>query len=289
MTVYVFALMLFTWVLAFALQCVAYLPCRLLLDKYQRAMVLGHIFRKVSCLVIWLNPLWSVKRHGTLSAQPKRAIVMCNHLSNCDPWMTAAGLFPYETKYISKGSLFKVPFGGWAMSMGGDVPVHFTKEKGGWGTVKGSIGKMMSVVKDLIDHNVPVTVFPEGARSRTGRMQTFKDGFFQFAAEHDVPIIPVALNGSQNGWLPGDWKLDFTTVHFTVGTAISGEKDAAALRERVKAEIVRLYNTLPGADPDYPIPHPDDVAAEAARAEKARKMEAAVKDAADSAPKPPSA
>jgi 1-acyl-sn-glycerol-3-phosphate acyltransferase len=45
-------------------------------------------------------------------------------------------------------------------------------------------GCSQAVCKDLLDHNVPITVFPEGARSRTGHMQTFKDGFFQFAAEN---------------------------------------------------------------------------------------------------------
>ncbi len=174
------------------------------------------------------------------------------------------------------------------------------------------------MVKDLLDHDVPVTVFPEGARSRTGRIQTFKDGFFQFAAENgifaqpalffalfflccvrrltsltltltrafrfgvstisDIEIIPCALNGSQNGWLPGDWKLDFTTTHITVGAPIKGIRDAVALREAVRMEILRLYQTLPGADPQYHIPHPDDVAFEAKQKAKA---EAAAKAAAE--------
>jgi len=32
---------------------------------------------------------------------------------------------------ISSASLFNVPFGGWCMRLAGDVPVYFTKEKGG--------------------------------------------------------------------------------------------------------------------------------------------------------------
>jgi 1-acyl-sn-glycerol-3-phosphate acyltransferase len=73
-------------------------------------------------------------------------------------------------------NLFLVPFGGWAMSLAGDLAVHFTPDKGGWGVKKGSIGPMMDQAKSLINNGVFITVFPEGARSKTGELQEFKDG-----------------------------------------------------------------------------------------------------------------
>ncbi len=57
-------------------------------------------------------------------------------------------------------------------------------------------------------------------------------------------------------------------MHFTVGEPVKAEKDAVKLREKVRAEIIRLYHTLPGGKPDYEVPHPDDIAAEAKRAAK---------------------
>jgi len=275
-TIYIVLLMITTWVVTFVIQAVAYVPCRLFLDKYQQMKVLGLIFRVTSGLVCWLNPMWRLTRVKPLKAQPGRAIVMCNHLSNCDPFIMAASLFPFETKYIAKGVLFNVPFGGWAMGLAGDVPVYFTSDKGGWGTVKGSVKKMMETCRELLDHNIPLMVFPEGARSRSGRMQTFKDGFFQFAAENGIDIIPVAVNGSQRAWSPGDWKMNYANIYFTSGETIKVSKgcEAVALRESVRSSIVSLYKSLPGADPQYETPDPEDLRRDQEREAKAKAQQA---------------
>ena len=81
-----------------------------------------------------------------------------------------------QSKYIAKSDLFKVPFGGWAMSLAGDIPVYFTSEKGGWGLAKGSVGAMMSRCKWLVENGCPIMVFPEGARSGSMEMREFKNG-----------------------------------------------------------------------------------------------------------------
>ncbi len=70
----------------------------------------------------------------------------------------------------------QVPFGGWCMSMAGDIPVYFTSEKGGWGLAKGSVGKMMEQCKWLVENGCPLMVFPEGARSGSMDMKEFKKG-----------------------------------------------------------------------------------------------------------------
>jgi 1-acyl-sn-glycerol-3-phosphate acyltransferase len=41
-----------------------------------------------------------------------------------------------------------------------------------------------------------VMLFPEGTRSRDGRLQPFKDGAFELAVEHGVPLIPIAVHGT---------------------------------------------------------------------------------------------
>jgi len=241
-----------------------------------------YIFRKVSCLVVWLNPMWkTVVVNGipaSVESSERPYIFVCNHLSNSDPWhacvlMAQANV---EAKFVSKANLFTVPFGGWSMRLAGDVAVKFTKDRSGWGTEKGSTGKMMAVCKDLVvGHHIPLFVYPEGARTRTGHMTSFKDGFFQFCAENGVDIVPVALNGSQHAWSPGDWRMGFATIHVTAGEPISGERNPVRLRDLVRAEIVRLYKGLPNAKADYDVPHPDDVEferrlKEAVAAEKAK-------------------
>lgn len=55
---------------------------------------------------------------------------MINHTSGADPFIAATAFFPWELKYIFKADLLNIPIAGWTLAMSGDIPVHFTKEKG---------------------------------------------------------------------------------------------------------------------------------------------------------------
>jgi 1-acyl-sn-glycerol-3-phosphate acyltransferase len=50
---------------------------------------------------------------------------------------------------------------------------------------------------------MPVMIFPEGTRSRDGKMGPFKPGAFRLAIEAQVPILPVAVTGSAYGMPKG--------------------------------------------------------------------------------------
>ncbi len=100
------------------------------------------------------------KRHNYL--------FMMNHLSNADPYL-AVRLFWSPTlpdaKWAIKSALFSIPFGGWCLGNRGDLRVKFTKEKGGWGTEKGSVGAMMQQATGILKRGNPLNVFPEGGRN----------------------------------------------------------------------------------------------------------------------------
>jgi 1-acyl-sn-glycerol-3-phosphate acyltransferase len=216
------------------------------LSKGAQTYYLGLIFRLVSGLVTAANPFWSFTLHGKLPAQrPKKLIVMCNHVSNLDPFVTCRALLPWESKYIAKSGLFKVPFGGWAMSMAGDIPVYFTSEKGGWGLAKGSVGKMMENCKWLVENGCPIMVFPEGARSGSMVPREYKNGMFQFAIDNGCAILPIALNNTHKAWSRKD-VLDQADIHLTIGEVIDvNTSDVEALKNQVRTEILRLTASLP--------------------------------------------
>lgn len=53
-----------------------------------------------------------------------------------------------------------------------------------------------SVATTLLDQGVPLLIFPEGGRSRTGEIGTFKPGAAALCKSRDVPCLPVAIVGA---------------------------------------------------------------------------------------------
>jgi len=246
-TLYTALLVLASWLVAFIAQMAVLLPTFWFVKGFHRNQLLGHVFRKASWMVTGLNPFWRVKRIGTFPPTPKGTLIMCNHLSNADPFVLCNALYPWETKYIAKSNLFKIPFGGWCMHFAGDLAVHFTSEKDGWGTRKGSVGKMMDNALAVLKGGGLVTIFPEGQRSPTGELCAFKDGFFRLAVDNKIPILVAALSGSERAFPFHEALLDRSTIYVTVGETLS-PKDGESfeqLRERVSLKMAELKSKLP--------------------------------------------
>jgi 1-acyl-sn-glycerol-3-phosphate acyltransferase len=96
-----------------------------------------------------------------------------------------------------------------------------------------------------------VMIFPEGTRSRTGALGTFKSGAFRLAIDAGVPIVPIAVSGTAAGYPKGSpWVRPCRGVARILepvpaqGYALD---DAAKLRELVRERIA-------AALPDAPAP-----------------------------------
>lgn len=99
----------------------------------------------------------------------------------------------------------------------------------------------------LLDDGVPLLIYPEGTRSRTGAMAKFKNGVAALSIQHKVPVLPIALVGSyaampygQNLPLPGR-----PPVHIVFGIpqrALPGES-APRFTERLSNMVLELHDT----------------------------------------------
>jgi len=139
---------------------------------------------------VWLNPFWKLTVTGR-ERIPWRgpAVIVANHLSLLDILVLYGMFRPY--KWVSKASVFRVPFIGWNMRMNDYV-----------GLVRGdreSIKRMMAHCRAHLAAGVPLLIFPEGTRSPDGVLQPFKDGAFKLAVEAGCPVIPVAISGTYRG------------------------------------------------------------------------------------------
>lgn len=59
-----------------------------------------------------------------------------------------------------------------------------------------SVRTMMAACERAISQGCSVYFFPEGTRSKTGRLKPFKPGAFILAKKMRVPILPVVINGT---------------------------------------------------------------------------------------------
>lgn len=200
-------------------------------DRNRRVL---HLF---SCawaqLYFYVNPFWRLRVTGR-EHLPWRgpAVLVANHLSLGDV-LVLFGLYrPF--KWVSKASVFKAPFLGWNMRLNGYVPLLRGDKE--------SIARMMAQCEAWLDRGVPVLMFPEGTRSPDGTVKPFKDGAFRMAISRQVPIIPIAISGT-DGALP---KHGFILresadcrVHVLppIDVARFGE-DLPALREHVRQVII---------------------------------------------------
>jgi len=87
-----------------------------------------------------------------------------------------------------------------------------------------------------------VIVYPEGTRSRDGRLMPFKRGAFAIAIAGELPILPVTISGSYAAWPPGGIVRGgpiVARVHDPVETTGLAKSDVAALTDHVREIIAR--------------------------------------------------
>lgn len=115
-------------------------------------------------------------------------IFMSNHVSNLDPPALIPKL-PRRTSVLVKKELFRVPILGRAMLMGDLVPVDRSNRE--------AAVNSMRHAEEIMAKGFCLTVFPEGTRSRDGRLLPFKKGPFYIAMDSGIPVVPVTVLGSE--------------------------------------------------------------------------------------------
>ena len=139
---------------------------------------------------------------------PERpCIFMANHVSNLDPPILLP-LLPFRTAFFIKRSLLKIPVVGFGMRLAGFIPVDRD------GRLESARDSVQAASKVLAS-GVNVSTFPEGTRSRTGRLLPFKKGAFYLAMESGAPVIPVSIWGSEQMMTKGSLRIKPGTAHLT--------------------------------------------------------------------------
>ncbi len=143
-------------------------------------------FRLLRGMVFFIWRLWVRKIEGVENI-PKHepVIIFSNHLSYFD-FFVLASILRRQTVFVAVRSLKERSFVGWFMKL--DTIVYVDRERPGFGFFK-------ELIRHL-DAGKQVVIYPEGTRSRSGKMLSPKTGFVKLALKQNIPILPVAMRGT---------------------------------------------------------------------------------------------
>lgn len=116
-------------------------------------------------------------------------VVVSNHRSHYDIPVLYASL-PLSLRMAAKAELFKTPLWGQALRASGFVLIDRRNPDRAHEALREAGAQMRESGHSLY-------VAPEGTRSTDGRLGPFKAGAFRLAQMMDLPIVPVALSGTE--------------------------------------------------------------------------------------------
>lgn len=167
---------------------------------------------------------------GSAPPEGTSVVVASNHQSIYDIpvlfWTV-----PMQLRIISKASLGHFPFLGWHLRRSGHLLVD--RDKPG--------ASVLKKMQRMVSQHASLIIFPEGTRSRDGRVSRFKGGVFLLAIESGLPIVPVSVSGTRHVMLKGRLMTCpghvTVTIHPAIDTTAMTRDDARALAERTRAIV----------------------------------------------------
>jgi 1-acyl-sn-glycerol-3-phosphate acyltransferase len=133
-------------------------------------------------------PWWNLDVRGRENLPTDGPYLLCpNHQSFMDvPALYGLGA---SFKWVLDRRFMRVPvFAAW-MRACGYVAVDPTDPS--------SVRRMLEEMERWLRRGMPVAVFPEGTRSRDGRVGPMRRGPFRVAMAVDAPVVPVVIRGTR--------------------------------------------------------------------------------------------
>jgi 1-acyl-sn-glycerol-3-phosphate acyltransferase len=160
----------------------------------------------------------------------RSAMFVANHNSWMDIPFLGGTIGWRNYKIISKAELGRVPILGKSIVVGGHIMLDRSSRKSSIRTLKQGI----NYLKD----GVHLCTFPEGTRTRTGRLMPFKNGAFKMAYKAGAPVIPLSIVGSEKA-MPVHWMFPYRASRPVTRVIIHKPIESVGKTEDELAEAVR--------------------------------------------------
>jgi len=180
-----------------------------------------HCWSRLTCYLA----LCRVQCRGHENLDPNQSYVfVANHQGAFDIFLVY-GFLNQNIKWIQKESLRKIPLVGFASGKAGHVFVDNSTAAARAATIERA--------KAEITDGISMVIFPEGARTLTGKMGRFKRGAYHIARDLGLPVVPLTLNGpydvlKRNSRLIKPGRLELV-IHEPMPAASLSDEELAAL------------------------------------------------------------
>lgn len=176
-------------------------------------------------------------------------IVAPNHVSYLDPIWVSLPL-RRQLVYMTWDRMTRLPLLGPLIRAFGAFPVN--TEIGDRGALKYSL-RHLRAAGGLV-------IFPEGSRTRDGRLQEFKPGVIKLALETAAPIVPVTINGGYRAFaphhhFPRPYKVK---IIYHAPITVTTPADASQAKQALRDEAARLQSLVATALPSDALPVPPE-------------------------------
>jgi len=183
--------------------------------------------------LLWTSGIRVEKSNMSLRDMPP-CIFFANHRSHFDIPILMYTV-PRPLFFLAKKELKSIPFLGWGMAAVGMV---FIDRKD-----RSAAIKSMDKAGVRIRSGKSIVTFPEGTRSSTRQMLPLKKGGFHLAKSQGIPLMPVAISGSEKV-LPKRGKLRSGRIKVKMGEPIMPDALAELTIEELKNEARRRLESL---------------------------------------------
>lgn len=165
-------------------------------------------------------------------------VFMANHVSHADA-PALASVIPYPLHWVFKKELSRIPVLGWLLINTGQIMVDRSDPERSRAALEEALSGLSG--------NNSVMIYPEGTRSRDGRLQPLKKGGFWMALQSGKPIVPVRVSGTREIVAAGTHRIRPGNVLVEVFPPIPTEgKDAHDIPELIHRVREAMISGTPG-------------------------------------------
>ncbi|MBQ0022645.1 MAG: 1-acyl-sn-glycerol-3-phosphate acyltransferase [Prevotellaceae bacterium] len=159
-------------------------------------------------------------------------VFLANHQGYYDIFLVY-GYLGHNFKWMMKEYLKKIPFVGYACYKSKHIYV---------GDSISAISKAVQQARETLKGGMSMVIFPEGTRTYTGKMGTFKRGSFMLANEIGLPIVPITINGSFDVFNRKAKSVNFGTLTMTIHKPITAEEREGKASKVVMQQVYDIIN-----------------------------------------------